>query len=112
MKGRKPGLKSMVWSRMKKQEFKTMRGLGTPKKKKMIKNMNTKMTINSQLSTTEPKKQTQTKQTIRTGMETQKWISHGRLSSGRGGGKTGEKVQGIRNINGRYKIDRGKFRIV
>ena len=39
MKGRKPGLKSMVWARrkketfnlnrMKKQEFKKMRGLGT-----------------------------------------------------------------------------------
>ena len=24
----------------------------------------------------------------------------------------GEKVQGIRTINGRYKIDRGRFRIV
>ena len=24
----------------------------------------------------------------------------------------GEKVQGIRNINGRYKIDRGRLRIV
>ena len=81
-------------------------------KKKKIKNMNGKMTTNSQLSTTEPKKQKQTKQTIRTGMETQKWISHGRLSSGRGGGKTGEKVQGIRNINGRYKRDRGRLRIV
>ena len=27
-----------------------------------------------------------------------------------GGGR--EKVQGIRSINGRYKIDRGKLRIV
>ena len=31
---------------------------------------------------------------------------------GRGGGKIGEKVQGIRNITGRYKIDRGRLRIV
>ena len=27
-------------------------------------------------------------------------------------GEKGEKVQGIRSINGRYKIDRGKLRIV
>ena len=26
--------------------------------------------------------------------------------------RMGEKVQGIRSINGRYKIDRGKLRIV
>ena len=31
---------------------------------------------------------------------------------GRGRGRTGEKVQGIRSINGRYKIDRGWLRIV
>ena len=30
---------------------------------------------------------------------------------GRGRG-IGEKVQGIRSINGRYKIDRGRLRIV
>ena len=29
-----------------------------------------------------------------------------------GGGRMGEKVQGIRSINGRYKVDRGKVRIV
>ena len=50
-------------------------------KKKMIKNMNSKMTTNSQLSTTEPKqKQKQTMQTTRTGTESQKWRSHGGLS--------------------------------
>ena len=27
-------------------------------------------------------------------------------------GKVGEKAQGIRSINGRYKIDRGRLRIV
>ena len=31
---------------------------------------------------------------------------------GREGDRMGEKVQGIRNINGRYKIDRGRLRIV
>ena len=49
--------------------------------------MNSKMTTNSQLSITEPKKQKhqqQTKQTTRTGAESQKWRSHGRLSLGKG----------------------------
>ena len=31
---------------------------------------------------------------------------------GEGGGRMGEKVQGIRSINGRYKIDGGHLRIV
>ena len=52
------------------------------------------MTTNSQLSTTEPKKnQTQTKQTTRTGTESQKWRSHGGLSVGKGG-ENGGKVTG------------------
>ena len=29
-----------------------------------------------------------------------------------GGRRMGEMVQGIRSINGRYKIDRGRLRIV
>ena len=55
--------------------------------------MNSKMTTNSQLSTTKPKKQKQkhTKQT-RTGTESQKWRSHGGLSVGRGMGENGGKV--------------------
>ena len=60
--------------------------------------MNSKMTTNLQLLTTEPKKQTksQTKQTTRTGTESQKWRSHGGLSTGkwedeRGGKGTGNK---------------------
>ena len=45
--------------------------------------MNSKMTTNSQLST-EPKKskQKQTKQTTRTGTESQKWRSHRGLAAG------------------------------
>ena len=31
---------------------------------------------------------------------------------GSGRRKEGEKVQGMRSINGRYKIDRGRLRIV
>ena len=67
----------------------------------MIKTMNSKMTTNSQLSTTECKKK-QTKQTTRTGTESQKWRSHGGLSVESGRGTMGENVQGIRSINGRY----------
>ena len=51
--------------------------------------MNVKMTTNSQLSTTEPKKTP--KQTTRTGTESQKWRSHGGLSVRRG--RMGEKVR-------------------
>ena len=50
----------------------------------MIKSVNSKMTTNSQVSTTEPKniqKQKQTKQTTRTGTESQKWRLHGGLSA-------------------------------
>ena len=70
--------------------------------------MNIKMTTNSQLSTTECRKQT--KQTTRTGRESQIWRSSGGSSAGRGGME--EKVQGLKSINGRYKIDREVLRIV
>ena len=43
--------------------------------------MNSKMTTNSQLLTTE-KIKTKIKQTTRTGTESQKWRSHGGLSVG------------------------------
>ena len=48
-------------------------------------------------------------QTTRTGTESQKWRSHAGLSAGGVGGGEREKVQGIRSINGRYKIDRGRL---
>ena len=71
------------------------------------------MTTNSQLSTTKHKKQKQkqTKQTTRTGTESQKQRLHGGEIVGGGGGRMGENIQGI-SINGRYKIDRGRLRIV
>ena len=55
--------------------------------------MNSKMTTNSQLLTTETKnkKQKQTKQTTRTGTESQKWRSHGGLSAGEWEGERGGK---------------------
>ena len=62
----------------------------------MIKNMNSKMTINSQLSSTEcKKKKKQTNQTTRIGTGSQKWRSHGGLSVGRGREENGGK--GIEN---------------
>ena len=68
----------------------------------MIKTVNSKMITNSQLSTTELKqKQKQTKETTRTGTESQKWRSHGVSSVGRERERMGAgKVQGIRSING------------
>ena len=69
------------------------------------------MTTNLQLRITESKK-TKTKQTTRTGTESQKQRSHRGLSVGRGKEENMEKVQGIRRINGGYKIDRGRLRIV
>ena len=64
-----------------------------PKKKK-IKTINSKITINSQLSTTEPKKQKQTKQTTRTGTESQKWRSRRVLPAGRVRGENDREVKG------------------
>ena len=58
------------------------------------------------------KTKTKTKQT-RTGIEPEKWRSHGRFSEGRGRGRMeAGKVQGIRSLSGRHKIDRGRLRIV
>ena len=60
--------------------------------------MNSKMTTNSQLLTTEPKKKKNTKQTE---TESQKWRSHGGLSVGEWEGERGGTVQRISSINGR-----------
>ena len=52
------------------------------------------MTTNSQLSITEPKnKNENTKQTTRTGTESQKWRSHGKLTVGWGWGKWGKRYR-------------------
>ena len=68
------------------------------------------MTTNSQLSKTKPKKQKQTKQNSRTGTESQKWRPQRGLTAGRWKGRMWEKIQGIRSISGRYKIDRGEVK--
>ena len=76
--------------------------------------MNSKMTRNSDQQLTLKKKQEkQTNQTTRTGTESQKWRSHGRLSVGnRRRVMAGAKVQGISSINGRQQIDMGRLIIV
>ena len=65
---------------------------------------------NSQLSITEPKKkiskQLEQEQNHRNGDHMEGY------QQGRGEGRMGEQVQGIRSVNGRYKIDRGRLRIV
>ena len=76
----------------------------------MMKIMNSKMTTNSHLSTIKPnnknknelRKQLEQEQNHRNGdhMEGYLW--------GGGRGRMGEKVQGIRSINGRYNTDRGR----
>ena len=66
----------------------------------MIKNTNSKMTTNSQLLTTEPKAK-QTKQTTRTGTESQNGDHMEGYQQLGGRGRLEEKVQGIRSINGR-----------
>ena len=74
--------------------------------------MNSKMTANSQLLTTEPKKiqklskQLEQEQNHRNGDHMEGY------QQGRGRGRMGKKVQGIRSLNDRYKIVRGRLRIV
>ena len=71
------------------------------------------MTTNSQLSTTEPKKN---KNKLRKQRE-QEQIHRNRdhregFQWGGDRERMGEKVHRIRSINGRYKIDKGRLRIV
>ena len=70
------------------------------------------MTANSQLSTTEPKN----KNTLSKQLEQEQIHGNGDHMEGyhwgRVVGKVGGKAQGIRSINGRYKIDRGRLRIM
>ena len=68
--------------------------------------MNSKITTKSKLSTIKIKHK-QTKETTRTGTESQKWRSPRELSTGKRGWGMGEKVQGISSITGRYKTGVG-----
>ena len=58
---------------------------------------------------------TKTKQTNRTGTESEKWTSHGGISvgSGKGEGRNSrEKVQGRRSIISKHKIDGEREKMV
>ena len=87
---------------------------GLTKKKKIIKTITSKMTTNSQLSITEPKKQNKNK--LSKQLEQEQNHRNGDhmegYQQGGGRGKMGEKIERIRGIIGRHKIDRGRLRIV
>ena len=72
--------------------------------KEKIKNMNSKMIINLQLSTTEPKKKKKerTEQTTRTGPDSQQQRSHGGLSLRKGGVENGGKGTG--NMKPKWQV--------
>ena len=69
----------------------------------MIKTVNFKMAMNSQLLTIDSRKQTE--QTNRTETESQIWRSFGGLSVGRGEEEKREMVKRLRRIISRNKID-------
>ena len=66
---------------------------------------------NSQILTTEPKKKKSKKKNLSKQLEQEQIHRNGGhmegYQQGRGRGRIGEQVQGIRSIIGRYKIDRG-----
>ena len=69
------------------------------------------MTTNSQLSTTEPKEETKKLNKQLEQEQNHRYGDHlDGYQLGRERGRMGKKVQGIRSINGRYKIDRGRLR--
>ena len=73
------------------------------------------MTTNSQLSTTEPRK-TKTKNKLSRQLEQEQNHRNGDhmegYQQGWGAGRMGRKVQGIRNIIVRHKIDGERLRMV
>ena len=76
--------------------------------------MNSKMITNSQLSTTESKiittTKTNTKQTTRTRIESQKWRSCGSLASGRGEAEDGGKGTGNKQHNWQVQNRQGQVK--
>ena len=74
--------------------------------------MNSEMTTNSQLSTTEHPQniQKQTKQTTRTETVSQKWRSYGGISAGRGWGENGGKGTGNQKCNWQAQNRQGEVK--
>ena len=78
-----------------------------------MKNTNSKMTTNSQqLNQQLNLKKKHTKQTTEQEQNHKNEDHRVGYPQGEGWRKMGGKVQGIRSINGRYKIGRGRLRIV
>ena len=77
--------------------------------------MNSKMTTNSQLSTTKSRKQTKINKLSKQ-LKLEQNHKCGDFMEGYqqgvGSGRMWEKVQGLRSIIGRYKIDRRVLRVV
>ena len=65
-----------------------------------------------QLNLRKKPKQKQTKLPTRTGIESQKWKSHGGLSMGRGRRENGGKSTGSKKLIGRHEIDWRRLRTV
>ena len=82
----------------------------------MIKTMNSKMTTNSELSTTEPKNKNKNKNELSKQLEQEQNYRNGHhmegYQQGSGRRRMGEMIQGIRSVNARYKIDKGRLRKV
>ena len=70
------------------------------------------MTINSQLSTIKPKKKNKLSKQLEQDQNQRNGNHMAGFQWGGRAGREGEKVQGIRSVNGRYKIDRRRLRIV
>ena len=78
-------------------------------KKKKIKTMNSKMTTNSQLSTTEPKK-SKNEVSKQTGAGSQKWSLLEGLSAGRGRGQNRGKDTGNKKHKWQVQNQQGEFK--
>ena len=82
--------------------------------KKNINTINSKMTKDLQLSTTEPKNKDKNKPSKQLEQE-QNHENRDHMEGyqqGWGGRRMGEKIQGIKRVISMYKIDRGRLRIV
>ena len=74
--------------------------------------MNSTMTANSQLSTTELKNRNELSKQLKQEQNHRNRDHMEGYQQGEGGGRMREEVRGIGSISGRYKTDRGRLRIV
>ena len=74
--------------------------------------MNSTMTANLQLSTAQPENKSKLSKQVEQEQNHRNRDHMEGYQQGSGRGRGGEKVQRISSINGRYKIDRGRLRII